>query len=170
MRPHPESGKKDLVVMDFGECYKHHGTPEDDRRWSLENRKQKRDTEYIEAITESQGDVVTKQLILNTYQPDLHDYGGAAGRIDNDEWKKRYQSSGKPRNQSSDKPRNSTKQAVNPQRVQLLAAGAKMPPRWLPPTWHDYWFSLEAYRLYWQKPTDYSESAVRAELSKRTRI
>lgn len=38
MRPHRESGKQDLVILDFGSCEETHGRPDITRSWTLEGK------------------------------------------------------------------------------------------------------------------------------------
>lgn len=39
LRPHPESGKVDCIILDHAGCVAHHGFPTDEREWSLEGQK-----------------------------------------------------------------------------------------------------------------------------------
>ena len=175
MRPDLESGKRNLIVMDFGENHKNHGTPEEDREWSINDRRIARPTkEHVEIIEDSM-DYTESMMIAdininnqqnqhvrtNVYQPNAHDYGidRNSSIEENDEWRRRYSQAGKPQRDKQ---------------VRLAANGAsaaivgRAPPQWLPVGWYGYWQSLEAYRVFHRLPDSYSEKTVRIELAKAT--
>jgi hypothetical protein len=150
MRLHPESGKTDLIVMDFGGCYKIHGVPEDDRIWTLENRNVRGGKrEFIEDV---QIQTVNQAPIQTLVYQQGYDYGKDEN-YQSDSWRRSYSSSG---NQSRG------------QRKPL--AGELPPPLWLPASWRDYWRSLEEYRLTLGLPRDYSERIAKSEIIKRKTI
>jgi superfamily II DNA or RNA helicase len=68
-RPSKDTGKKNLIVADFGKCSETHGYPDQDREWSLDGRS-KRKKEYIE--TEPKKPV---EISREKYQIGKHDYG-----------------------------------------------------------------------------------------------
>lgn len=155
MRIHPQSGKTDMVVMDFGNCHVHHGTPEDDRTWSIEDRNLKPGKDEI---IEGEEDEIKKQPISAiVYQPNAYDYGG--NEISNDEFRRKYSTN----SGGSGRGANTTSR---PARV----AGSLPPPRWLPPTWIDYWYTLESYRIGLKLPNSYSIETAKSEIRKRSRI
>ena len=147
MRLHPESGKTDLIVMDFGGCHEIHGVPEDDRSWTLENRNIKPGKK--EFIEDSYTAVEVKPINAVVYQPNSYDYGKDETVVENN-WKRNYATNGDGR-----------------QTQRQLPKGGKSPPAWLPVSWRDYWISLEEYRLALGLPTDYSDRMAKAELLKR---
>jgi len=150
MRLHPESGKTDLIVMDFGGCYKIHGVPEDDRIWTLENRNVRGGKrEFVEDV---QIQTVNQAPIQTLVYQQGYDYGKDEN-YQSDSWRRSYSSSG---NQSRG------------QRKPL--AGELPPPLWLPASWRDYWRSLEEYRLTLGLPRDYSERIAKSEIIKRKTI
>lgn len=142
MRLHPESGKTDLIVMDFGGCYQNHGVPEEDRVWSLENRSTKNEKEYIE----DPHTVENRPVSVVVYKPDSYDYG-VDQNYKSEEWRRNY--------------------ARSTQGQRKLPPGGQHPPRWLPASWRDYWISLEEYRIALNLPKDYSEKTAKIELYKR---
>lgn len=148
MRLHPESGKKDLVVMDFGGCYKNHGVPEDDRTWTLEDRNRAGKREFVEDLQTVTVEPATIQSLV--YQQG-YDYGKDQN-YQNEEWRRTYASSG------------------TQQRSQRTTLPGEMPPPlWLPASWRDYWRSLEEYRIAIGLPGTYSERIVKEEIIKRRR-
>lgn len=177
MRPHLESGKTNMIVLDFGNCHEIHGVPEDEHPWSLANRKDKRVVEYIEDEV-IDFDSINQQVIQEElkkqnhvlYRAGEHDYGGGGYREDS-EWNRKYESTG---NHTGPRAKKTAQQAVAANPAQpavnipmLIMAGAKMPPYWIPANWRDYWFNLERYRLYHKFPPSYSENTARAELLKK---
>lgn len=159
MRIHPESGKTDMVVMDFGNCYMNHGTPEDDRTWSIEERNVKTGkSEVIEAYGE---EVQKAPLSVITYQPNQYDYGG--NEIATDDLRRKYRSEGGGASRSSSSGISGTSRAVR-------TPGSRNPPIWLPAAWHDYWYQLETYRIGLNLHPSYSEDTAKAEIRKRMRI
>jgi hypothetical protein len=146
MRLHPESGKYDLVVMDFGGCYKNHGVPEDNRTWTLEDRNIRGGKkEFIEDLETSAVEVAPIQSLV--YQQG-YDYG-KDDRYQDESWRRTYSTSGQTR------------------KARPTLAGELPPPLWLPPSWREYWRSLEEYRLTLGLSRDYSERTAKAEIVKR---
>lgn len=142
MRLHPESGKSNLVVMDFGGCYKNHGVPEDDRTWTLEDRNVRGGKrEYIEDV-----ETVVKPPIQALVYQQGYDYGKDES-YQSDDWRRNY----------STAPKSARKPLV----------GEMPPPLWLPVSWRDYWRSLEEYRLALGLPSSYSERIAKEEIIKR---
>lgn len=147
MRPHTDSGKKNLIVMDFGGCHKTHGVPEDDRTWTLENRNIKpHKSEFVEEIYEA---VEVKPITTVVYKPDSYDYGKDGIALD--EVARRNYVAATPQKPAAPK----------------MPVGGKLPPTWLPVSWRDYWINLEAYRLALRLPPEYSERVAKSELQRR---
>ena len=135
MRPHPASGKTDLTVMDFGCNSKTHGYPSDDRKWSLAPKQvNKRDRFRTEYIEDDAEDEVEKKK--NVYVPGKHDYG-----VDGE-----------------------NKSPSHGQRSRKPFPGSRIPPRYLPKTWMDWWWQVEEYRIANRLPNSYSEELARTYL------
>jgi len=136
MRPHSDSGKKNLVVLDFGGNSKIHGYPGDDRVWSLEPRnitKRERWREYIE--TEDEVEKVEPER--NRYIANRYDYGV------NEEF---------------------SVSRVKREEKSRIIPGSRPPPRYLPRSWIDWWWSIEEYRVLNRYPREYSEDLARKYL------
>lgn len=147
MRLHPESGKTDLVVMDFGGCYKNHGVPEDDRTWTLEDRNVRGGKK--EFIEDFQTSAVEKAQVQALVYQQGYDYGKDE-RYQEEVWKRNYATT-----------------AAAARRARPALAGEMPPPLWLPASWRDYWRSLEEYRISLGLPKDYSERMAKIEIIKR---
>ena len=127
MRPY--DNKRELVVMDFGNCYSIHGSPEMQREWSLENRKHSTTIEYIEDADDTGVQHSEVKYRMPNYQPNQHDYGGNI-EVQSGDWHRKY-------SQTVAKRPASVNGLAQKPRLDIAAAvrmGVKMPPSWLPPS------------------------------------